>query len=127
MDIFTPGTHGSTFGGNPIGSAVAMASLDVLEDEELDIRARELGEYFMSRLREIGSDRIREVRGRGLLVAVELFESAGKARDYCYKLKDRGILAKDTHDTTIRFAPALTVEKADLDWVVEQIGAVLEE
>ncbi len=127
MDIFTPGTHGSTFGGNPIGSAVAMAALDVLEDEELDIRARELGEYFMSRLREIGSDRIREVRGRGLLVAVELFESAGKARDYCYKLKDRGILAKDTHDTTIRFAPALTVEKADLDWVVDQLREVLKE
>ncbi|MCK5773573.1 MAG: ornithine--oxo-acid transaminase [Thermoplasmata archaeon] len=127
MDVFTPGTHGSTFGGNPIGSAVAMASLGVLEDEELDIRASELGEYFMSRLREIGSDRIKEVRGRGLLVAIELFESAGKAREYCYKLKDRGILAKDTHDTTIRFAPALTVEKADLDWVVDQVRAVLEE
>lgn len=127
MDVFTPGTHGSTFGGNPIGSAVATAALDVLIDEKLDERAHELGEYFMDELRKIESDKITEVRGKGLLVAVELEPGAGPARGYCQKFRERGILAKDTHETTIRFAPALTLKKEDLDWAVSIISDVLTE
>jgi ornithine--oxo-acid transaminase len=126
MDVFTPGTHGSTFGGNPIGSAVAIASLQVLEDEKLDERAEELGGFFRKGLREIGSKKIKEVRGKGLLVAVELFEEAGKARDYCNGLRDKGILAKDTHGQTIRFAPALTIKKEELDWAISKIGEVIQ-
>lgn len=125
MSVFTPGTHGSTFGGNPVASAVGLASLEVLEDEELDKRAEELGEYFRKRLGSMDSEKVKEVRGKGLLVAVELKEEAGKARDHCVELMDRGILAKDTHGQTIRFAPALTIDKKDLDWAVDVIEDVL--
>ena len=126
MEVFTPGTHGSTFGGNPLGSAVAIASLEVLEDERLDERAEDLGSYFMDRIRQISSGKIKEVRGRGLLVAVELHPEAGDARHYCNLLKERGILAKDTHGQTIRFAPALVIDREELDWAVDQIRLVLE-
>jgi ornithine--oxo-acid transaminase len=125
MDVFTLGTHGSTFGGNPIGSAVALAALEVLEDEKLDERAEELGKYFREKLSSIGSDKIVDVRGKGLLVALELDPSAGKARTYCNRLRERGILAKDTHGQTIRFAPALTVTKEELDWAAEIISEVV--
>jgi len=125
MDVFTPGSHGSTFGGNPIGSAVAIASLEVLQEERLDERASELGEYFMGKLRGMSSDKIKEIRGKGLLVALELKEGVGKARNYCDLLKERGILAKDTHGQTIRFAPALTIEKEELDGAVSIIKEVL--
>lgn len=125
MDVFTPGSHGSTFGGNPIGSAVGLASLQVLEDERLDERAMELGEYFMERLKAIPTDRVKDIRGKGLLVAIEIKEEAGRAREYCNKLMDLGILAKDTHGQTIRFAPALVIKKEELDWAVEQIASVL--
>ncbi|MEA3558831.1 MAG: ornithine--oxo-acid transaminase [Candidatus Thermoplasmatota archaeon] len=127
MDVFRPGTHGSTFGGNPIGSAVAMAALEVLEDEELDKRADELGAYFMNRLKSIDTEKIIDIRGKGLLVAVELKKEAGPARVYCNDLKERGILAKDTHGQTIRFAPALTILKEDLDWAVDIIEKVITE
>ncbi|MGA1821257.1 MAG: ornithine--oxo-acid transaminase [Thermoplasmatota archaeon] len=127
MEVFTPGTHGSTFGGNPMGSAVANAALDVLIDEKLDERATELGEHFMDGLRKIQTGRIKEVRGKGLLVAVELQDDAGPARNYCQRLRERGILAKDTHEHTIRFAPALIIEREDLDWAVSVIGDVLKE
>lgn len=125
MEVFTPGTHGSTFGGNPIGSAVALAALEVLEDEKLDERAMDLGKYFREELRAIKSDKIKEVRGKGLLVALELKKEAGEARPYCNKLRELGILAKDTHGQTIRFAPALTIKKEELDWAVEQIASIL--
>jgi ornithine--oxo-acid transaminase len=127
MEVFTPGSHGSTFGGNPIGSAVAIAALDVLEDEKLDERSQEMGEFFRDRLSSIDSDLIKEVRGKGLLVALELKEEAGLAREYCNKLRDRGILAKDTHGQTIRFAPALVIKKEDLEWAAQQIEAVITE
>jgi ornithine--oxo-acid transaminase len=125
MDLFTPGSHGSTFGGNPLASAVGIAAISVLEDEKLDERSEKLGKHFLSSLKRIRSEKIKEVRGKGLFVAIELFESAGPARQYCLKLLERGILAKDTHYTTIRFAPALVVEKDDLDWAARMIGEVL--
>lgn len=127
MEVFEPGTHGSTFGGNPVASAVGLASLEVLEDERLDERADEMGRYFKERLLRIGSDKVKEVRGKGLLVAIELKEEAGPARHYCGLLKENGILAKDTHGQTIRFAPALTIGKEDIDWVVGVIRGVLKE
>lgn len=125
MDVFTPGSHGSTFGGNPIGSAVALASLEVLIEEKLDERAQELGAYFMKRLSSIDSDKILEVRGKGLLVALELKKEAGPARPYCNLLRENGLLAKDTHGQSIRFAPALTIKKEDLDWAADRIEAVI--
>ena len=125
MDVFTPGSHGSTFGGNPMASAVGLASIQVLEEERLDERAMELGGRFMEALRSIGSPKVKEVRGKGLLVALELKEEAGPARPYCYKLIEEGILAKDTHSQTIRFAPPLVVGADVLDSAAEAIGRVL--
>ncbi|MFW3146413.1 MAG: ornithine--oxo-acid transaminase [Thermoplasmatota archaeon] len=127
MEVFEPGTHGSTFGGNPIGSAVGIASLEVLEDDKLDERADEMGEYFKEQLLKIGSEKVLEIRGKGLLLAIELKQRAGPARDFCDHLKERGILAKDTHGQTIRFAPSLTIAKEDIDWVVGVIKEVLAE
>lgn len=127
MGVFTPGSHGSTFGGNPLGSAVAIASLDVLIDERLDERSMELGTYFKERLEDLQkrSDKIELVRGKGLLIGVVLKKSAGKARIYTTKLKELGILAKETHDWIIRFAPPLVISKEDLDWTMERIEKVL--
>lgn len=127
MDVFFPGSHGSTFGGNPIGSAVGLAALEVLIDEKLDERSEELGKFFRERLLSIKSDKVKDVRGKGLLVALELNEGPVKARVYCRKLQERGILAKDTHSWTIRFAPALVIKKEDLDWAADQIEAVITE
>lgn len=124
MEVITPGTHGSTFGGNPLGCAVALAAVDVLLEENLTQRAFELGEYFIDQLRGMNSDKIELVRGKGLLVGVVIKKSAGKARDYTMKLKDAGILAKETHDYIIRFAPPLTIEKEQLDWALERIRKV---
>ncbi len=125
MSVFTPGSHGSTFGGNPLGCAVAMAAIDVLLEEKLADRAEELGAYFRKRLVELNSDKIKLVRGKGLLIGVVLNESAGKARQYTTKLKERGVLAKETHDWIIRFAPPLIISKKDIDWVMEIIEDVL--
>lgn len=125
MSIFTPGSHGSTFGGNPLGCAVAMASIDVLIDENHAERSEELGVYFRKRLIDLNSDKIKLVRGKGLLIGVVLNESAGKARQYTTALKERGILAKETHDWIIRFAPPLIISKEDIDWAMEIIDDVL--
>jgi len=122
---FTPGNHGSTFGGNPLAAAVATAALDVIIDEILCERGLELGNYFKEELKKIDHPRIKEVRGKGLMVAVELKEEHGKARGYCEQLMADGILAKETHEQTIRFAPALTITKEDLDWALEKIKKVL--
>ena len=127
MNVCNPGSHGSTFGGNPIASAIALASLEVLEEEKMDERAREMGDYFVRGLHDLNSDMIKEVRGKGLLTAVELDETAGPARKYVNRLKEEGILAKDTHGQTIRFAPALVITKKELDWALERIAKVLEE
>jgi len=126
MDVIGPGDHGSTFGGNPLGCAVAMAALDVLVDERLSERAAELGSYFMERLKEIRTDKVKEIRGKGLLIAVEMKEDHGSARPLCEKLKEMGVLAKDTHGQTIRFAPPLIIERDDIDFIVERVRMVLE-
>ncbi|GLV14343.1 ornithine aminotransferase [Alicyclobacillus hesperidum] len=124
LGVFEPGSHGSTFGGNPLGAAVAVAALDVLEDEDLVERSRTLGAAFLSRLRNVHSPVVKEVRGRGLFVGVEL---TTKARPYCERLKQEGLLCKETHDTTIRFAPPLVIREDELDWALARIERVLAE
>jgi len=125
LGLFTPGEHGSTFGGNPLGAAVARASLRVIREENLVERSYELGEYFMEQLFEIPSPHIKEVRGRGLLIGVELKPEAGGARRFCEAMQDRGILAKETHDHVIRFAPPLVIDKETIDWALPSIRDVL--
>lgn len=125
LGLFTPGEHGSTFGGSPMAAAIGIAALEVLDEENLAERAAELGEYFMRELRKINSKVIKEVRGRGMLIGVELYPEAGGARRYCEMLQTEGILAKETHDNVIRFAPPLVIEKSDLDWALTKIAAVL--
>lgn len=125
MNVINPGDHGSTFGGNPLGAAVAREALAVLVDENLIENSHEMGEYLMGRLRRIESKHVKEVRGRGLLIGVELYPSAGGARRFCEALKDAGLLCKETHDHVIRFAPPLVITKADIDWALERIEAVL--
>jgi len=125
MDVFHPGDHGSTFGGNPLAAAIARAAIRVLVDEKLDARAHELGEWFMDELRAIESPHVDEVRGRGLMIGVVIKTTSGKARPFCEALMKRGILAKETHDQVVRFAPPLVVEKSDLEWALEHISEVL--
>jgi ornithine--oxo-acid transaminase len=125
MDVFTPGIHGSTFGGNPLACAVASAALDVLVEERLCERAAELGEYLAERLAELRSPLVKEIRCVGLWAGVELHPSAGGARTFCGALKERGLLCKETHVHTIRLAPPLVITRDQLDWAVEQLGAVL--
>ncbi len=125
MDMFTPGSHGSTFGGNPLGAAVARASLDVLVNERLPERAAALGARLMGALRALGSDKVREVRGKGLLIGVELRTEAGPARPYCERLMARGLLCKDTHGQVMRLAPPLVVSSEDVDLAARLVGEVL--
>ena len=127
MDVFAPGDHGSTFGGNPLGAAVGRASLRVVLDEELPQRAEELGSWLMERLRAIDSPHVEEVRGRGLMIGIVVRESSGTARPFCEALRDRGILAKETHGQVIRLAPPLVIERAVLEDALEEIEAVLTE
>lgn len=122
LGVFEPGSHGSTFGGNPLACAVALASLEVLENEALSGKSKELGAYFTARLKEINSPKIKEVRGRGLLIGIELTE---KARPNCEALQKLGVLAKETHFNVIRLAPPLIITKDEIDWALEQIGKVL--
>ena len=125
MDMFGPGDHGSTFGGNPLAAAVARTALKVLEDENLFENSRIQGDYLLGRLQRIESPHIKEIRGKGLFVGVELHESAGGARRFCEALKDQGMLCKETHEHVIRFAPPLTITREDLDWALERIESVL--
>ncbi|KQL53212.1 ornithine--oxo-acid aminotransferase [Heyndrickxia shackletonii] len=122
LGVFNPGSHGSTFGGNPLACAVSIAALDVLMDENLADRSLELGEYFMAKLKEIQNPMIKEVRGKGLFIGVVLDEPA---RKYCEALKAEGLLCKETHENVIRFAPPLVISKEDLDWAIERIKKVL--
>ena len=122
LGVFNPGSHGSTFGGNPMACAVSVASMNVLVEEKLADRSLKLGEYFMSKLKEINNPVIKEVRGRGLFIGVELSEPA---RKYCEELKEQGLLCKETHDTVIRFAPPLVISEEELDWAIERINKVL--
>ena len=125
MDVFRPGDHGSTFGGNPLGAAVARASLKVILDEDLSQRSDKLGAWFMNRLRGIDSPHVEEVRGRGLMIGVVINVSSGTARPFCESLQARGILAKETHQQVIRFAPPLTIEQATLEEALVDIEDVL--
>ena len=125
LGLFTPGEHGSTFGGNPLAAAVARASLRVIREEKLAERSRELGEYFLEQLSEIPSPHIKEVRGKGLFIGVELKPEAGGARRFCEALQGKGILAKETHDHVIRFAPPLVIDKETIDWALPPIRDVL--
>ncbi|MBI2571410.1 MAG: ornithine--oxo-acid transaminase [Candidatus Schekmanbacteria bacterium] len=127
MGVFKPGDHGSTFGGNPLACAVARASLAVLVEEKLPERAARLGKFMMKELRAIESKHVADVRGVGLLIGVEIKVSSGPARPFCERLRDLGILAKETHGQVIRFAPPLVVRKRELKWALEQIAAVLQD
>ena len=125
LGLFTPGEHGSTFGGNPLAAAIARASLRVIREEKLSERAHELGTYFIEQLVEIPSHHVKEVRGRGLLIGVELYPRAGGARRFCEALQKKGILAKETHENVIRFAPPLVIDKETIDWALPSIRDVL--
>jgi ornithine--oxo-acid transaminase len=125
LGVFDPGDHGSTFGGNPLACIVAREALKVIVEEHLCERAAELGEYLIARLQEIQSPYVARLRGKGLFVGIVLKPEAGGARRFCEALMERGILAKDTHGTVIRLAPPLVIQKEELDWMVEQIEAVL--
>jgi len=126
MSVYTPGTHGSTFGGNPLACAVARESLRVIKEEKLVANAVKMGKYFMAKLRTIKSKNIKEVRGKGLLIGVELFPEAGGARRYCEALAADGLLCKETHDNVIRFAPPLIIGTKDLDWAFARIKSVFD-
>lgn len=125
LGVFTPGTHGSTFGGNPLGAAIARESIKVLIEERLVENSFELGKYFIEKLKEIKSPHVKEVRGKGLFIGVELKPEAGGARRFCEALKEQGLLCKETHVDTIRFAPPLVIKKEEIDWALERIEKVL--
>ena len=125
MNVFHPGDHGSTFGGNPLGAAIGRASLRVTLEEKLPERSDELGQWFRQQLRDIGSPHVKEVRGKGLMIGVEIKESSGPARPFCEALDEKGVLAKETHHQVIRFAPPLTITREELGFALEQATAVL--
>jgi ornithine--oxo-acid transaminase len=125
LGVFEPGSHGSTFGGNPLGCAVAIAAIDVLLNENLAERSAELGAYFMDQLKNMKSNIIELIRGKGLFIGLVLKKSAGKARQYTTKLKEKGLLCKETHDWIIRFAPPLVIKKEEIDYAMERIREVL--
>ena len=125
LGVFQPGDHGSTFGGNPFACALALEALRIIVEEKLPERAQEMGAYFMSRLREISSPHVREVRGKGLLIGVELKAESGPARPFCEKLMEKGLLCKETHQQVIRFAPPLVIEREEIDWAISRVQEVL--
>jgi ornithine--oxo-acid transaminase len=125
LGLFRPGEHGSTFGGNPLAAAIGRAAIRVLQDEKLVERSAEMGAYFMERIRQIESPHVREVRGRGLLIGVELKKKAGGARRFCERLMADGLLCKETHEHVIRFAPPLVITKEEIDWALERIHGAL--
>ncbi|CCQ91761.1 Ornithine aminotransferase [Nitrospina gracilis 3/211] len=125
LGVFRPGDHGSTFGGNPLACAVARAALKVLVEENLIENAAHVGDYAMKKLRAIDSPHIREVRGRGLMIGIELKPEAGGARRFCEALAQRGVLCKETHENVLRIAPPLTIKKEEIDWAIERIQQVL--
>jgi ornithine--oxo-acid transaminase len=125
MGVFAPGDHGSTFGGNPLAAAVAREALAVLTEERLSERSAELGSYFLNKLRTLDSPLIKEMRGKGLFIGMEISERYATAREVCEQLLRQGILSKETHDTVVRFAPPLTITKEELDWAFARIRNVL--
>lgn len=127
MGLFTPGSHGSTFGANPLACAVAREALRVLEEEKMLENAAELGSYFLEKLKTITSVHIKEIRGKGLLIGIELKPEAGGARRFCEALEKEGLLCKETHEHVIRLAPPLIIKKKELDWAFKRIKKVLKE
>jgi ornithine--oxo-acid transaminase len=127
MGVFNPGDHGSTFGGNPLGAAIGLEALNILVDDGLPARSAELGDYLIAELRKIDSPMIRDIRGRGLFVGMEIEPSLGTARAVCEALMDRGLLSKETHETVVRLAPPLVIDKQEIDWALQQIREVLAE
>ena len=126
MDVLRPGEHGSTFGGNPLACAIARTALKVLVEEGMIENAAAMGEYFLNELKQrITGTHIKEVRGKGLMLAIELMPDAGGARQYCLELKTRGLLCKETHENTIRIAPPLVITKEEIDWALERLESVL--
>jgi len=127
IGLFKPGSHGSTFGGNPLAAAVGLEALNVLTEEGMVENSRKLGDYMMEQLRGLNSPLIREVRGKGLWIGVDFDPKKIAARKVCEKLMERGILSKDTHETVVRFAPPLIISQAEIDWCLQQFREVLQE
>ena len=127
MNVFTPGDHGSTFGGNPLGAAVGLEALNILVEENLAERSAEMGAYLLEQLRAVDSPLIRDIRGRGLFIGLEIDPERASARTIVEALMDRGLLSKETHETVVRLAPPLVIDRAELDWAVQQIREVLDE
>ena len=125
LSVFTPGDHGSTFGGNPLACAIARKVIAILKTNRYQDNARKLGEYLFGKLRAIKTDKVKEIRGRGLWVGIEFQKSAGKAREYCERLMQEGMLCKDTHEQTMRLAPPLCITKDEIDWALERLRKVL--
>jgi ornithine--oxo-acid transaminase len=125
LGVFQPGDHGSTFGGNPLACAIAREALRVIIEEKLPERAAELGAYFIEKLRAMNSPLVKEIRGKGLLIGVELKAEVGKARPYCEKLMQHGLLCKETHQSVIRFAPPLVISRDEIDWALARVAQVL--
>lgn len=125
LGVLRPGEHGSTFGGNPLACAVATAALNVLIEENMVVNSAQMGAYFLDGLRRIDSSLVKEVRGRGLMIGLELKPEAGGARQYCEQLKENGILCKDTHTDIIRISPPLVIQKEEIDWALERFETVL--
>jgi ornithine--oxo-acid transaminase len=125
LGVFQPGDHGSTYGGNPLACAVARVALKVLVEEGMIENSAKLGDYFLGELRRIPSPHVKEVRGRGLMIGVELHREAGGARRFCARLKEQGLLCKETHENIIRFAPPLVIRKDEIDWALERIAPAL--
>lgn len=127
MSVFTPGVHGSTFGGNPLAAAVGLEALNILVEDDLSACSASMGDYMLKKLRKLDSPMIKEVRGLGLFIGVEIDPALSTARDVCERLMQRGILSKETHDTVVRLAPPLTISRSEIDWALDQIDAVLAE
>lgn len=125
MDVFTPGDHGSTFGGNPLCCAVSRVAMDMIKNDGLAERATELGEHFRNKLKAVGAPAVEEIRGRGLLIGVQIKSNYPKARWFCEKFMAEGILCKDAHEDVIRFAPPLVIEQSEIDWAMERIAPAL--
>jgi ornithine--oxo-acid transaminase len=125
MDVFDPGSHGSTFGGNPIAAAIGMEALDIMEDEQLTQKSLELGNYLKAELQKIEAPCIRDIRGAGLWIGMDIDPAQKSARNICERLKEKGILCKETHETIVRFAPPLTITKEEIDWALVHVKEVL--
>ncbi len=127
MEVFTPGDHGSTFGGNPLASAVGLEALKILVEEKLPERSKEMGDYLIEKLHGLHSPLISGIRGRGLFVGIEIDRTLASAREICEALMDRGLLSKETHETVVRLAPPLIISRDEIDWAVDQISEVLDD